>query len=234
MYQVFNVELQFRYRIYGGLPKDKNVYENYAKSKFKSEDIEKHATDLDLEHATDLDLEEEMKKSTVVFRRDEIGLYIGSYQIKAMIGQSASLLEITVKKRGSKQTLREGMVLKGRDQDGKYTEDKVYFLPLRKEADGLETHAGNVSTAQGNRSILKRMEYVENANISFSMMFLANRVGDDNRSKKMLVEDIKNCLQHGQEIGLGSHRKFEVGKFDVIIFEEISEEDSGYKFGFLK
>ena len=224
MYQVFNVEIKFRNRIYGGLPKDKNVYENYAKSKFKSEDVEKHATDLDLE--------EEMEKSTVIFRRDEIGLYVGSYQIKAMLGQAASLLEITTKKRGSKQTLREGMVLKGRDKDGVYTQDKVYFIPLKQEADGLETHAGNVSTAQGSRSRLKRLEYVEGASLRFSMMFLANRIGDDNRSKKILVDDIKSCLQHGQELGLGSHRKFEAGKFNVISFEEISQEECGYPFGF--
>ncbi len=218
MYIKYEIELKIRDKIYGGLPKDKNVLKNYVKTKFNSSDISTTADDLDLT--------EEIEKRTVGFKCDNKGIYIGSYQIKAMLAQAASLLEITITKRGSKQTMREGLVIKGRDEDNTITGEKIYLLPRSMKPTGVESHAGNVSTPQGNRSILKTLEYVLEPTIKLQMWVLKNRIGKDNRSKKLLIEDIKRCFLYGMELGLGSHRKYEAGKFDVIQFEELQYEES--------
>ena len=223
MYRSFDVEIEFLGRIYGGLPKNKDIFEQYAKSKFPDKEAADHV-------ATDLDLDEELEKRTVGFKKDETGIYIGAYQIEAMLSQSASLLEITVKKRGSKQTIREGMVVKGMNEKNEYTGAKVYLMPYKTEPDGLETHAGNVTTAQGNRSILKKLEYVENATARFNMIFLKNRIGDDGRSSKILVDDVKKSLRHGQELGLGSHRRYGGGRFKVLNFKEVEFIDDDFDF----
>lgn len=213
MYLTFDVSLNFRDRIYGGLPKDKQVLENYVKAKFKSEDTSPADTDLDLEESLD--------QYTNGFRCDDTGIYLGSYQIKAMLSEAASLLEITTKKRGSKQTIKEGLIIKGRDLNGGFTGEKVYLLPYKSEPDGIETVAGHVSTAQGSRDILRNMEYVVQPNIKFQLWFLLNRFGEDERAKKITVLDVKKMLAHGRELGLGSFRNHASGKFDIASFEQL-------------
>ena len=85
----------------------------------------------------DLELDEEKERSMTGFKKDERGIFIGGYQIKAMLAESASLQEITVKKRGSKNTLREGLVVLGLDDKDEYTGNNIYVLPYRQEADGF-------------------------------------------------------------------------------------------------
>lgn len=221
MYKAFHIELKFRDRVFSGLPKNTEVLEAYVQSKFGSDDTS--PTD------TDLDLSEEVDKRSTHFRKTEQGIYIGGYQIKSMISEAASLLELTVKKRGSKQTLKEGLSVIGINENDQLTGDKVFFLPNRTKADGTYTHTGNVSTPQGNRSIIKSMEYIEQASIKFILNILENRMQDDNRGKKLTTDNIKECLAHSRELGIGSHRKYDAGKFDVVKFEEV---DSSYTIDF--
>ena len=218
MYNVFELELQFRDRIFGGLPTSEDQLMSYIKQLTKPEE----PTAEDVENlGKDLDLDNEEDKAVLGFRRDEKGLYLGSYQLKAMLAQSASLLEITTKKRGSKQTLREAMSAVGLDDEGTATGDKIYFLPMRKEADGEQVHTGNVSGPQGNRSIVKVMEYVEKPRVKFQLRLLMNRMDEASSSKKFSTIDLKKSLAVGRESGLGSHRRFEAGKFDVLNFKQL-------------
>ena len=233
LYRKFEVEIKLRDKIYGGLPKSKELIEAYVKSKFDSDDTELTETDLDLD--------EETEKLVNGFRADDNGLYYGSYQMKAALKQAASLLKITVQKRGSKQTFGEGLFIKGvRRPDEKafvdeteFTEDataegiskltgeKIYFYPLRKKPDGIEEFTGNVSTPMGNRSILKALEYVEKATLKFEVWVLNVRMGADGRSKDITADDIEICLELAREGGIGSNRSYEQGKFDIISFKEI-------------
>ena len=212
MYNLFEIELQFREKVYGGLPKDEEALKAYVKAAFQSEDTSPTADDLDLQEETD--------KRTVGFKKDDIGVYVGTYQLKAMLGEAASLLEFTVKKRGSKQTFKEGLNIKGMNDDGDFTGEQCYFLPLKKEIDGTEMHTGNVSTPMGNRSIIKTLEFVEKPRLKFQISILENRMGEGN-TKKLTVTDFKLCLAHARELGLGSHRKYQAGKFDIKSFKQL-------------
>lgn len=235
LYRKFEVTLKFRDKIYGGLPKSKDLLKNYVYAKFGSEDTELTETDLDLE--------EETEKRIDIFRADANGIYIGTYQLKSAIKHAASTLKITVKKRGSKQTFGEGLFIKGiRDPKAEnftdetdFTEnaaaegithltgEKVYCYPLRKEADGVDEFAGHVDTPMGKRSILRALEYVEKPTLKFEVWVLNVRMGNDGRSKDITADDIEICLKVLEEGGIGANRTREVGKFDLISFKEITE-----------
>ena len=211
IYNRFYVELDIREKIYGTLPGNREIFEGWMQAKFEdSENVENTAKDLDLD--------KEIEKNTNQFRCDEIGIYMGSYQIKAMIGQCANLLGFTMDKRGSKQTVKEGSFIKGINADGDFTGEKVYLLPLRTEADGKDNFTGNVSGPQGSRSIISNSQFCQQVKLRFQLTILANRMQDDRRGKKLNIEDFEFIFEHGQEVGLGAHRNMEAGKFDVVKF----------------
>lgn len=204
------LELKFRDKIYGGLPGNREIFEAWMASKFEDPENTENTE-------TDLDLDKEIEQNTSQFRCDEQGIYINAHQVKAMIAQCASLLELTTQKRGSKNTLKEGTFIKGVDEEGNFTGEKIYLLPFRKEPDGVDSFTGNVSGPQGSRSIISNVQFCTQATIKMQIWMLTNRMGD-NRGKKLTLGDVENILQLGQEVGLGAVRKFEVGKFDVIRF----------------
>ena len=221
MYNKFEIEIKFREKLHGGLPKNEDALKAYVKKEFKSEDT----TPTD----TDLELTEEKEISVTGFRCDDVGIYVGGYQVKAMLAQSASLLGLTTAKRGAKNTLKEGLIIEGRNAVGENTGTKCYLLPIKTEPDGTEGHTGNVPTPQGNRSIVKAIEYVEQPSLKFALFILENRMGaDGTATKNLTVKDIKSILAHGRTVGLGSHRKYESGHFDVVSFNqvEVTENDT--------
>lgn len=237
LYNIYVVDLKIKDRIYGGLPLNEEMLSTYFEAKFQSDDIE--------EASQDLDLTKETEKVTNGFRADDLGVYFNDYQMKSCLKQTASLLRLTTQKRGSKQTVAEGMFVKGilpinlSDGDQKivadmgYAEDentgniltdnKIYFAPLLKEPSGTEEFAGHVQTPQGARSILKANEYVEGVSLRFEIRMLKVRMGADNRSKDLTEGNLKDMLELGQEVGLGSNRSLERGKYKLVNFEKISD-----------
>ena len=212
LYNKYAVEIKFRNRVYGGLPKSKELVKQYVQAKFGSEDTSKVAEDLDLE--------EELEKSVTGFKCDDRGIYMGSYCLKAAMKQYTSLMKLTVQKRGSKQTVKETLFIKGKVDD-ELTSEKVYFQPMTVKPHGLEDFAGHVSTMQGMRSILKSSEYIEHGVMQFEIWCLAVRM---EKRTELTAQDIEDCLTFGQECGLGSCRSFESGKYDLVKFEELMEE----------
>jgi hypothetical protein len=210
MFQKVDVAIQFRDQLVGGLPKSKKVLETYLEAKFgKPIDnfLERLADDLGIndegsEEFPDVtdDLEEKRKLVITGFKRDEHGLYLSDYQIKAMLKQCASLLKITTAVRGSRQVFHEGLVVRP---------PRLYLD--RMAPDGMELFCGHVMTMQGKRSVLRKSEIVRQATIAMQVWILDTKV--------ITLEHLRQCFELGQEVGLGSCRSFEQGKFDVIQFE---------------
>lgn len=200
LYKTFDVKIKFRDRVYGGIPKTKEMIDNYVSGKFGVV-----AGDLAEKLKEEVDLIEETEKLTTGFKCDEGKPYLCDYQVKAMLKQAANRLKITTKKRGSKQDITDGLFLN----------QKIFF----KNGEGFfsqplptEEFAGHVSTPQGKRSILKQSEYVEQAECEFTVRVINTAVFSD--------ENLKDCFLLGQEIGFGSNRSFEKGKYDVVSFEK--------------
>ena len=111
MYNVYRVELKMHDKLVGSLPLNTEALSNYIKAKFPEgeDDTEEFV-------GKDLELDEEKEKSMTGFKKDEtwdLRRWLPDQGDVGRIGQS--LQEITVKKRGSKNTLREGLVVLGLD-----------------------------------------------------------------------------------------------------------------------
>ena len=165
----------------------------------------------------DREIFEEFEKRTNQFHCDDIGIYIGEYQIKAMIAQCASLLEVTPEYE-STQTLKEGSFIEGINADGKFTRDKVYLLPLRKSGDGKNNVIEHVTGLQGSRSIISNSQFCSQPKLRFQLNILVNLMRNDGRGEILNFEDLEFIFEHGQEVGLGTHRDRDAGKFDVVKF----------------
>lgn len=213
LFQKYYLEIDLRGRVYGGASSDPEIFSKWTASKFPDN------PEITEKFETDLDLTKEVELQTNQFRNDASnngqGIYLHVYQMKAMIAQCASLLQITTKKKGSKQTLKEATFVKGIDADGTFTGEKLYLLPTRQKADGIETFHGNVPTPKGSRSILKNVQFCENAIVKAQMWILNARLSADNRGKGITMNDMSTILALAQEVGIGACRKFESGKFDV-------------------
>lgn len=86
MYTEINVTLQFRDKMYAGLPKAKDLLDKYIQAVYGAEEgteTNEHVS-RDVQVAEEKQAaEEKLKIASCGFRSDEIGLYVGDYQIKA-------------------------------------------------------------------------------------------------------------------------------------------------------
>ena len=208
MYDKFKVTLQFRDRVYGGLPLSKKLVEQYVEAKLAPGDkafAEKLAEETmpKDEAAKELEMIEHTERITTGFKSDEGGCYLGDYIIKAHLKQAASLLKITQQKRGSKDTVKEGLYIKP---------EKIY---LGDKPDGTEEFVGHVLTPTGKHSILKKSQYFDKPKITFEVWML------NVRSDKFNGDDLHMCFEFGQELGIGSNRSYEKGKFDLVDFQAL-------------
>tara|TARA_Y100000034_G_scaffold136548_1_gene213763 strand:- start:2918 stop:3613 length:696 start_codon:yes stop_codon:yes gene_type:complete len=210
LYNKYNVSISIRDKVYGGLPKKEGLVKAYVEAKFKSEDT----TIVE----TDLDLKEEHENHITGFKSDQTGVYIGAYALKAACKQYASLMKLTVKKRGVKNTVKEAFFIKGR-LNGALTEGKVYYQPLVLKADGEDDFAGHVETLRGKRAILKTAEFMTDKKLEFQLWILNHRMSGQ---KELTSNDVCDMLMFGQECGIGSCRAFESGKYNLQSFEDLN------------
>lgn len=207
LYDVYHVGIKMRGRLYGGTPRNKGLIEAWVKARTGCDD---KITKEQVEAALDLVVDETAEKSWVGFHGDDKGLFIAANNAKAMLKQSASMLGILKKKRGSKQIVSEGMEVKAVDGT-----DRIYFD--KTAPDGVDERPIHVQTAQGPRAALKRSDYVEGVEIMFSIWVLKTAPAE---TRHIGEQDLVQILTFSQENGLGADRSQGAGKFDVVMFEK--------------
>lgn len=213
MYDRYRVKAEFRDRIVGGMPKNKEMVEAWVRaSRPKDEPVDEAKTTELVKEDLDLILQEEIEKVTCGFAEDENGFFIPVRQVKAMLKQSASLLGVTRKKLGSKQILAEGCVIKAAGPD----QSRIY---LGKTVSGTEEKAIHAMTPKGKISALRRFDYFTKPVLEFEIWILTTAAAD----KRHIGEaDLIEILTHAQENGLGASRSQEEGKFDIVEFTCLS------------
>jgi len=166
------------------------------------------------------EVQEKISYALNVIRRNEAGIaYLGTWQLRAMIKQSASRLGLFVAKgkMGSKGDLSEAMLIKpdGPSDIGHHqqigfcqpTEDEAGSDEMFKERI-FQRFNGSVSTPKGRTSIQHDSEIAPtgcelHATIEWP-------------SKKISGPDMAAILSLGQRIGLGSVKSLEHGRFFVM------------------
>jgi hypothetical protein len=158
------------------------------------------------------ELQEKIVGQVNVVRKDENGVWIGDWMVKAALKQTASRLGLWMKNKGLKGDMSEGarVLSVGKSLLIPETPHRIY---LRNEnGDGpaktfWQTFQGRITTANGAVSIVTHAECVEpGATFEFEYLFLGGRMSEDEISK--LVYLVGNT-------GLGSSRAMERGKFRV-------------------
>jgi hypothetical protein len=229
MYDIYRMTIKFREHIHGGMPKSEDLIRMWVESRTGHSDKK---TDEQVEEAIEVAVEEEAERNWVGFASDKRGLFIYARNIKAMFRENASVLQITVKKRGSKQILQHGFEvkalkeklpplveeLKEGEQEPPFKADRIYFH--QGKPDGVEERPIHVMTAKGPRTALKRNDYGECVELSFEVWILATHAAENRHiGEKELVA----MLTLAQENGLGADRSQGHGKFDVVEFEQVQK-----------
>lgn len=216
LYDVYQVTIAFRDRLCGGKPANDELLADHIRrttghddelTKRQIEDAQAKLPDLDGLQEIE---EQKLEKSRTRFLSDEKGLYIDTYQVKAMFRQSASMLGIYKKRIGTKNMCAEGAEIKGPDHEA-----RLYLG--KKEPDGTEESVVHAMTPKGPISGIKHVDYVEKARLSFEIWVLKTESGE---KRHIGEKDVVEILTFAQENGLGADRARGMGKFDVVEFKK--------------
>lgn len=215
LYDHYRVKIQIRERIYGGVPRDKEVIAAWVKARTGFDDEQTKLQIAEAEALTEAAvgelIEETAEKMWTGFPVEPgKGLFIFTRQVKAMLRESMTMLGITKKKIGSKQILQHGIEVKGFEHDSRL------YLGV-SEASGTEEGPIHVMTAKGPRTALKRQDYVETPTLSFQLWVLTTAAAE---KRHIGQDEVVQMLTFAQENGLGASRSQGHGKFNVIEFEQ--------------
>ena len=254
MYHKFHVALRFRDRMYAGLPANKNILKAYVKAKFDSENTDATESDLDLEEKLEentnkfrRDKDDDSSTGLIYMHAYQVNAMISQnaslleYTTTKRGSKQTFAEGMCIHGRFPAEQGDDfgetGKVGKDTDDDAirfhknrhnidadTLTGPKVFFNPARVKADGIEDFVGTVTGVGGKRSILKANEYVKHATVHLEIWILANRMTLAKNSKKITPDDLKRCIYHGQQVGLGSNRKMYGGQFDIMEIEDLGED----------
>ena len=217
LYDVYAVTIAIREQICGGKPRNEELLADHIRRKtgYDDELTKKQQADakkppLDEEGLKEL-TEEKIEKSRTGFLEDGRGLYIDTYQVKAMIKQSAQMLGFYKKKRGSKNMCAEGTEIKGLEHPSRI------YLGV-KVPDGTDESVVHAMTPQGPISGIKHVDYVTKPTLRFEVWVLKTAPAE---TRHMGEDDLVEILTFSQENGLGADRAKGLGKFNVVEFQKL-------------
>lgn len=214
VFTTYDVTIEFRSKLLGGVPKDPKVIEGWLRTKTgisNEEEIRqmmlRTLTDLGAEVSPSMTYEQLVEasehlaasKQTNGFKRSPEGLYIEDRQIKAAIKESVNILYA-----GD----RWGKTKKG---PRNFTAERVFVSPERihlgrMEPDGVEMLIVHVMRPQGPVSSLSYHEFVEKPECSFRVSVTRDEIDHENWPEIWL---------HAEENGLGACRSQSFGRFEV-------------------
>jgi hypothetical protein len=208
LYDRYHATIRIRQKLCGGMPKNPELLKGWIAASTEHNDA---VTTQQEKDAREVLLTPTEEKSWNGFPEDAKGLFIWSRQVKALFKECASMLRITVEKRGSKQIFQHGFEIKGPD-----SADRIYLG--KTKADGNDEGPIHVQTAQGPRTAIKRVDYVSNLDLKFEIWVLTTAAAEN---RHVGEKELKHMLTFGQENGLGADRSQGHGKFDVIEFSRV-------------
>jgi len=220
----FAVEVEFVDKVMGGVPQKPEIIESWLRTRITSGDTELRQqmlttlAELGYEFEPDMDYEQIVSAVKVMaqerngntFYRDANGLYLGGYQVKAMLKESTAIMFPWDK--GKNKWGATGKTPKTFLAEHVFVDEHKVYLD-RTEPDGTHTQIGHVNCPQGPRSTLTYVDYCDAPVIRFTLASLHDEV---------TVEQWGSILVCGQRQGLGALRSMSHGQFVVTGFERLS------------
>lgn len=145
------------------------------------------------------------------------GLWMPANNLKAMLKENWSVLGLRVENRGSRGALAEGVFVYGAEPPPHPDADWIRVSP-RDEPDGMDESVVHAIGPQGPRTSIKRNEFVLRPTITITV-WIAQAIAD-----KLPDADLARTFYHAGEHGMGANRSQGLGKFDVVAFEELTQE----------
>ncbi len=201
--------------IMGGIPKEEEMVTTWVETKkMKDEKYKKKLAAGEKLRPLE-DIKEEIIDNTemiedkvhVGFLQDDNGIYAREHQIKAHLKDCANQVKDLISITGLKSKVANKVML---------NTEKFYFTknggaPITK-VDGTWEHGIRIFIPRmGERSALKRNDYIKDATLKFTIKVL---------NDKVLDEDILRCiLDYGSDHGIFSERGMGYGKYAYTIEE---------------
>ena len=236
----YMVELTFEAKCLGGQPKSSDVLQKWVRGKLEKEAKQAGKKDLPFpnEEQREEILEAQVARMTSAtpseltddkvlerwcgFFTDLSGWpWIGTYQIKAALKETALSIGITKSRSGSKQSMQALFDVRACNQDGVPLYgpegDMIYFErdgEIVSKPDNWLERTIHVQTPQGPRDSVVRNDYLEGATVRFVIMVGA-QLYESRRSARLDDSLITEIMAHAGPNGLGASRSQGFGKFQV-------------------
>lgn len=220
LFKQYRVRLEFRDRIYGGVPGDPEIIEGWLRSKAGiTQDVEvrnavlRTLSELGHELSAEDSYDEisravkEVADSRQVnrFKRDDQGLYIEARQVKAMLKECCNIMFAGDRwgktKKGPKNFLSERIFVRP---------DRIHLGVA--EPSGVETFVCHTVGPRGPMSSLNAVEYVKRPSAELVVWSLNDEVTEEQWGAIWVA---------AQENGLGARRSQSGGQFDVTLWERV-------------
>jgi hypothetical protein len=223
----YTVRLRFRDRVVGGTPSNPKLIEGWLRAKMGVTQ-EQEVRNLTIQTLRDLGVSDEVfenpeditfetleaaseaiasKSNTTMFKRDANGLYIESRIVKAMLKECVAIVFP-----GGTGGNKWGDTKKGpKNATAEWVFVNPDHIALGVTAPtGVDLSIGHISGPQGPRSTLDYYEYVEQAEVTFEVVVLQDRVDQ---------KHWPSIWRYAQENGLGAKRSQGFGRFDVLAWD---------------
>jgi len=229
LWKYFDVTIQLRNKIYGGIPKNPKMLEPFVRTSTGlsesalSDVVERTKVEMGMDKVTEAEMDKLCEFAWTGFKGGNGSgeqLYIEGRQIKAMAKESANVLKEIMRITGFKSKIAERVFI---------VEDKI-FLGVDKP-DGYDEGPVHAMTPQGPISALKRVDYVDKPTLKFTLRCLMAPIKQDAGEKDEKGKVIKRNLypedyipilfEYAQENGIGADRSQEKGKFDATVVERV-------------
>ncbi|MHC4617158.1 MAG: hypothetical protein ACYTEQ_05325 [Planctomycetota bacterium] len=235
LYRIYRVTIRMREHLRGGVPKNPELIRSWITSGTGHSDEKTEEQIAEVEAA----VEAAAEKSWCGFMGDSNGLFIQSRQIKAMMKECASILNMFgAQHRGTKNVFQHAFEIK---PVGDHRSNRIYMMKLPPddldpdvddgsgpdlhdddegwgEPDGTDEKPIHVVTRQGPRTAIKRTDYVTRPVVAFEIWILKTHPAE---SRHVSTEDFVKMFKLAKENGLGAERSQGHGKFDIMSFEQV-------------
>jgi hypothetical protein len=224
----YRATIQFTGRVMGGVPQKPEIIESWLRQRIIGGDEEirlqmlRTMDELGYDVSNDMSHEELLamskqfaqERSGNTFRRDETGLFIADYQVKAMLKENVSILYPY-----NEPTYRMGLTKKAAKA---FWAERVFVdeynihlcrdgVPLT-EPDGKHLQIGHVPSPKGPKSTLTYYDYCIQPELTFTMSSAEDRIEGEMWQRVLLL---------AERNGLGAIRSLSSGQFTVTAFDKL-------------
>lgn len=229
MWKKLELEMRFTVPVCGGVPRTDDVVKQWveirkaseaAHAKMSGVQTMEQVTAERLKTIDPLDVDDEMNKVWVGFSRNEDGhLFVRGGSLRAHIKDAAQVLGPMFKREKGLGDCKQVKVFAAKLKNALYVmEDQLLMLdengkPVTK-ATGHRDATMSVMTAQGPRTCLKRVDFIEPCKMRATLQLL--------EGCEITQQHLAACFEYGSVHGFGQDRSLQFGRYEYSL---VSRDD---------